>query len=112
MNRVKELLGTFWYSALYVLAFLIIVGGMILAGLAVQKVFLEPQWQKSYTFETTSMLNDWCSASPDDAFNKGTLAALKSKKESQPDRFNALSFETQTSINAAIRGDREGACGR
>lgn len=103
-----ELKGTIWYSLLVALAALVFI---IVVGVAIRTVFLEPQWQESYRFEVTSKLTDWCGANPDDPFNMQTLASLKANQEGEPDRFSKLPSSLQRSITAAIRGDREAACG-
>lgn len=115
MNSFKrggqELGSTVWYSGLTVVMILVIVAGLIAAGLMVQQVFLEPQRQHSYEFEVTSKLNDWCAGSATDPFNQQTLAALKTDRDSDPDRFAKLPYAVRESINAAVRGDHTAACG-
>lgn len=111
MSRQEELSNTVWYTVLWVGAMLIVVAGLIAAGLMVQNVVMEPKFQQAYQFEVTSKLTDWCGASPTDPFNQQTLASLKANRDGEPDRFEKLSPELQRSINSAIQGDHVGACG-
>ena len=95
-------------SGIMLVIFVIFV---IIAGVAADQVFLEPNRQNSYVFKVTENLNTWCSASPTDPFNMGTLTALKTARDSNAQRYGRLTAELKQTVDAAIRGDRFAACG-
>lgn len=89
----------------------IVVIFLVIGGLVVDQVFWEPNRQNSYVFKVSENLNTWCSASPTDPFNMGTLTTLKTARDSNAQRFERLTAELKQTVNAAIRGDRFAACG-
>lgn len=111
MSYKDELTGTIWYSILAVVVIIILVAGLIGAGLMVQNVIMEPKWQQAYQFEVTSKLTDWCGASPTDPFNQQTLASLRANRDGEPERFSKLPLNLQQAVDSAIRGDHVAACG-
>lgn len=98
-------------AVLSAIVIVIVVAGIIVAGVMADQVFLEPNRQNSYVFKVSENLNTWCSASPTDPFNMGTLTALKTARDSNAQRFERLTAELKQTVNAAIRGDRFAACG-
>jgi len=91
--------------------YLIIILCLIVAGLAVDRVFFEPHRQSGFQSNLTMQLTDWCGASPTDPFNMQTLSAIKGTRDGNPDRFHQMPQALQNNVNAAVNGDRVGACG-
>lgn len=108
---LQELKGTIWYSILMAIVYLIIGAAIIGVLYLGFRVFVEPQQQHAYEFKVSNALTDWCGASPTDSFNQGTLAQLKTYRDGEPDRFSQLPFAMRQNVDAAVRGDREAACG-
>lgn len=92
-------------------SYLIIALFLILAGLAVDRVFFEPQRQQGYVFTVSQELNDWCGGKVNDPFNQQTLSDLTAQRDGKPGQYAQLTTSMQSRINAAVRGDRLAACG-
>jgi hypothetical protein len=91
--------------------YVVVILCLIVAGVAVDRVFFEPQRQAGYQSNITMQLTDWCGASPTDPFNMQTLSAIKGARDGNPSRFGQMPVGLKNNVNAAVNGDRMSACG-
>ena len=111
MQFLRDLADTIKGSILGVVILLIFVLGLIGAGIMADKLYFEPKRQEAYQFKVSQEIADWCSSQPGDPWADGTKATLKSDRDGNQTQFDNLPFSLQQQIDAAIRGDREVACG-